>query len=131
MSGGTHRHTSAARALLIVVDQSCARPCVNARKHIRFLNQLYDTLRHNTATPDETKVKVGVEVLPPEPGEVKPSTIHAMKRGTAASAAASVPKSRGSKGAAPCAPGRVVERATQPLVRSMLSDILTCVFDLR
>ena len=82
-------------------DPSCA-PCAYARKHMRLLTSYSSTLRH---TPPEdsasTPASIGVEVLPPEPRLAKPSTIHSMKRGTAASAAACVPKSRGSKGAAP------------------------------
>ena len=81
-------------------DPSCA-PCAYARKHMKLFKPViavpYDTHRQRTARP----ASIGVEVLPPEPRLAKPSTIHSMKRGTAASAAACVPKSRGSKGAAP------------------------------
>ena len=81
-------------------DPSCA-PCAYARKRMRPLTSYSSTLRHTPPEDSASSVHVGVEVLPPEPRLAKPSTIHSMKRGTAASAAACVPKSRGSKGAAP------------------------------
>ena len=82
-------------------DPSCA-PCAYARKHMKFLtSRTLPAVPYDT-TPPEDSVHVhrggGAAARGPM---AKPSTIHSMKRGTAASAAACVPKSRGSKGAAP------------------------------
>ena len=77
-------------------DPSCA-PCAYARKHMKFLtSRTLPAVPYDT-TPPEDSVHVhrggGAAARGPM---AKPSTIHSMKRGTAASAAACVASSKSS-----------------------------------
>ena len=107
-------------------DPSCA-PCAYARKHMKLLTSYRSTLRHNTARGQRPRPSGWRCCRQGPDGEaVNDPLYEAWNCRQRCGLRAKVSRLEGGR-----AVGRVRGAGDPPLERRLLSDILTCVFDLR